>query len=65
MLEVAEHFTQVWAERSTTLTTLANRADLVLTGIAEQGLAANVRDYYGDSAGCAALLPSRSFASPR
>jgi UDP:flavonoid glycosyltransferase YjiC (YdhE family) len=47
MLEVAEHFTQVWAERSTTLTTLANGADLVLTGIAEQGLAANVADYYG------------------
>jgi vancomycin aglycone glucosyltransferase len=47
MLEVAEHFTQVWAERSTTLPTLANGADLVLTGIAEQGLAANVADYYG------------------
>ena len=41
MLGVAEHFTQVWAERSTTLTALANGADLMLTGIVEQGLAAN------------------------
>ncbi len=47
MLEVAEHFSQVWAERSTTLTALADGADLMLTGIAEQGLAANVADYYG------------------
>ncbi len=47
MLEVAEHFSQVWAERSTTLKALANGADLVLTGITEHGIAANVTDYYG------------------
>jgi vancomycin aglycone glucosyltransferase len=47
MLEVAEHFNQVWAERSTTLTALANGADLILTGISERGLAANVTEYYG------------------
>jgi UDP:flavonoid glycosyltransferase YjiC (YdhE family) len=46
MLGVAEHFSQVWAQRSTTLTTLANEADLILTGISEQGLAANVAEYY-------------------
>jgi UDP:flavonoid glycosyltransferase YjiC (YdhE family) len=47
MLGVAEHFSQVWAERSATLTALANGADLILTGIAEQGLSANVTEYYG------------------
>jgi vancomycin aglycone glucosyltransferase len=47
MFKVAEHFSQVWAVRSTTLTALANGADLILTDIAEQGLAANVADYYG------------------
>ncbi|MBV8294619.1 MAG: glycosyltransferase [Mycobacterium sp.] len=47
MLEVAEHFSAVWAERSTTLTALADGADLILTGITEQGLSANVAEYYG------------------
>jgi vancomycin aglycone glucosyltransferase len=47
MLGVAEHFSQVWAERSTTLTALAEGADLILAGIAEQGLVANVAEYYG------------------
>jgi UDP:flavonoid glycosyltransferase YjiC (YdhE family) len=47
MLKVAEHFSQVWAVRSTSLTALANGVDLILTDIAEQGLAGNVADYYG------------------
>jgi UDP:flavonoid glycosyltransferase YjiC (YdhE family) len=47
MLEVAEHFNQVWAQRSTTLAALADGADLILTGIAEQWLAANVAEYHG------------------
>jgi UDP:flavonoid glycosyltransferase YjiC (YdhE family) len=45
--EVTEHVTQVWAAKGTTLTELANGADLVLAGITEQGLAANVAEYYG------------------
>jgi vancomycin aglycone glucosyltransferase len=45
--EVTEHVTQVWAEKGTTLTELANGADLLLAGITEQGLAANVAEYYG------------------
>jgi vancomycin aglycone glucosyltransferase len=44
--EVTEHVTQVWAEKGTTLTELANGADLVLAGITEQGLAANVAEYH-------------------
>jgi UDP:flavonoid glycosyltransferase YjiC (YdhE family) len=47
VLEVTEHVTQVWAEKGTTLTELANGADLLLAGITEQGLAANVAEYYG------------------
>ena len=44
--EVMEYVTQVWAEMGTTLTALANGADLLLTGMFEQGLAANVAEYY-------------------
>ena len=45
--EVTEHVTQVWAEKGTTLTALAAGADLLVAGITEQGLAANVAEYYG------------------
>jgi vancomycin aglycone glucosyltransferase len=40
--EVTEHVTQVWAEKGTTLTELADGVDLLVAGITEQGLAANV-----------------------
>ena len=45
--EVVEHVSQVKAEKGATLTALANGADLVLAGFNEQGLAANVAEYYG------------------
>jgi vancomycin aglycone glucosyltransferase len=45
--EVTEHVSQVWAEKGATLTELANGADLLLAGITEQGLAANVAEYCG------------------
>jgi len=38
---------QRWAEMSTTLTSLANGADLLLTGMSYQELAANVAEYHG------------------
>jgi UDP:flavonoid glycosyltransferase YjiC (YdhE family) len=47
MAEVVGHVTQAWAEWGTTLTELANGADLLLTGKVEQGLGANVAEYYG------------------
>ena len=47
MTEVVGHVTQAWAEWGTTLTEVANGADLLLTGKVEQGLAANVAEYYG------------------
>src|ERR1700728_4746350 len=42
-----EYLSRAMAEWGTTLTALANGADLLLTGRIEQGLAANVAEYYG------------------
>lgn len=47
MHEVVEHITQIWTEKGTALTSLAGGADLILAGITEQGLVANVADYHG------------------
>ncbi|MGB9252604.1 MAG: glycosyltransferase [Mycobacterium sp.] len=38
---------RVWAEMSTVLTSLADGADLLMTGMVQQGLAANVAEYEG------------------
>ncbi|HUH68756.1 MAG TPA: glycosyltransferase [Mycobacterium sp.] len=45
--EIMWHLTQAWAQWDATLRVLADGADLVLTGRFEQGLAANVAEYYG------------------
>jgi UDP:flavonoid glycosyltransferase YjiC (YdhE family) len=42
-----EYLSRAMEEWGTTLTALANGADLLLTGRIEQGLAANVAEYYG------------------
>jgi UDP:flavonoid glycosyltransferase YjiC (YdhE family) len=47
MGDVVERVTGAWAEWGTTLTALADGADLLLTGKGEQGLAANLAEYYG------------------
>jgi UDP:flavonoid glycosyltransferase YjiC (YdhE family) len=44
--EATEHYTQVWAAKGAALTELADGADLLVAGITEQGLAANVADYH-------------------
>ena len=44
--EVWEPATQYWEEISTTLTSLANGADLLFTGVNFEGAAANVAEYY-------------------
>jgi UDP:flavonoid glycosyltransferase YjiC (YdhE family) len=41
-----KYLDQAWAEMGTTLTSLADGADLLLTGMFQQGLAANVAEYY-------------------
>ncbi len=44
--EIVDRVTQVWADKGTTLTSLAKGADLLLAGINEQRLAANVAEYW-------------------
>jgi UDP:flavonoid glycosyltransferase YjiC (YdhE family) len=45
--EGTEYITRGWAEMSATLTSLADGADLILTGQTYQGVPANVAEYYG------------------
>jgi vancomycin aglycone glucosyltransferase len=61
--EVVEHVTQVKVEKGATLTALANGADLILAGFNEQGLAANVAEYYGIPAVALHLFPERIWSS--
>jgi UDP:flavonoid glycosyltransferase YjiC (YdhE family) len=42
-----EYLNQTWAEMGTTLTSLADGADLLLTGLMQQGLAADVAEFHG------------------
>jgi len=42
-----ERVAHTWEEKGATLTALASGADLLVAGIAEQGLAANVAEYHG------------------
>ncbi len=45
--QIVERVTQVWAEKSTTLVSSADGADMLMAGMNEQRLAANVAEYYG------------------
>jgi vancomycin aglycone glucosyltransferase len=45
--EVIQHVTRVWAELGPTLMSLANGADLLMTGTSDQGIAAEVAEHYG------------------
>ena len=42
-----EYLSQVWADMGTTLASLTDGADLLLTGMIQQGLAVNVAEFYG------------------
>ena len=57
--EVMERLTQTWTEKSATLTPLANEADLLLAGINEQELAANVAEYQGIPLAALHFFPAR------
>jgi UDP:flavonoid glycosyltransferase YjiC (YdhE family) len=57
--EVIEHVTQAWAEKSTTLTALADGADLLLAGYNQQRLAANVAEYYGIPLAALHIFPTQ------
>jgi vancomycin aglycone glucosyltransferase len=45
--DIVEHVTQIWADKSAVLASLTDGADVLLTGMSEQRLAANVADYQG------------------
>jgi UDP:flavonoid glycosyltransferase YjiC (YdhE family) len=45
--QAADYVVQVWEDKTTTLKSVANGADLLLAGITEQRLAANIAEYYG------------------
>jgi vancomycin aglycone glucosyltransferase len=57
--EGIDYVTQVAAEKTATLVSLADGADLLLAGITEQGLAANVADYYGIPLAALHFFPTR------
>jgi len=57
--EVVEHVTRTWAEKGTTLMSLADGADLVLAGYNQQTLAANVAEYYGIPLAALHIFPTQ------
>jgi UDP:flavonoid glycosyltransferase YjiC (YdhE family) len=59
--EVIEHATRVWVEVGTALTAVADGADLLLAGMSEQGLVANVAEYYDIPLAALHLFPVRYF----
>jgi UDP:flavonoid glycosyltransferase YjiC (YdhE family) len=61
--EVIGHVSQVKMEKGATLTSLAEGADLVLAGFNEQGLAANVAEYYGIPMAALHFFPARIWSS--
>jgi vancomycin aglycone glucosyltransferase len=57
--EVAERVTQVWADKGTVLASLAAEADLLVTGMNEQRLAANIAEYHHIPLVALHFFPSR------
>jgi UDP:flavonoid glycosyltransferase YjiC (YdhE family) len=58
--EVREYITQGWAEMSATLTSLADDADLILTGTTYQEVAANVAECFGIPLAALHYFPARA-----
>jgi vancomycin aglycone glucosyltransferase len=63
LAEVIEHVNQVKTEKTATLMSLADGADLLVAGINEQGFAANVAEYYGIPLAALHLFPARIWSS--
>ncbi|MGC2653384.1 MAG: glycosyltransferase [Mycobacterium sp.] len=61
--EVIEHANRVCADKSATLTALAEGADLLVAGVAEQGIAANVAEFHGIPSAALHLFPARVWSS--
>ena len=63
MSQAADYVVQTWEDKSTTLKSVANGADLLLAGIAEQRLAANIAEYYGIPLGGLHFFPAEILES--
>lgn len=63
LAEVAERVTQARLDKSTTLTSLADGADLLVAGMNEQDLAANVAEYHGIPMAALHFFPARIWSS--
>jgi UDP:flavonoid glycosyltransferase YjiC (YdhE family) len=59
MREGMDELRQAWAEMATTLRSLADGVDVLVTGMVQQGLAANVAEYYGIPLAVLHFLPMR------
>jgi vancomycin aglycone glucosyltransferase len=57
--EVVERVTQVWVDKGTVLASLAAEADLLVTGMNEQRLAANIAEYHHIPLVALHFFPSR------
>ena len=57
--EVAERVTQVWVDKGTVLASLAAEADVLVTGMNEQRLAANIAEYHHIPLVALQFFPSR------
>jgi UDP:flavonoid glycosyltransferase YjiC (YdhE family) len=57
---VVEQVTQMWAEKTAVLESLADGADLLVAGINEQRLAANVAEFYGMPFAAVHFFPARA-----
>jgi UDP:flavonoid glycosyltransferase YjiC (YdhE family) len=58
-----EYVSQVWAEMAATLKELANGADLLLTAVTQEGLVANVAEYYDIPLAALHYFPKRALAN--
>ncbi len=63
--EVLDRVTRVKLDKGATLTSLAAGADLLLAGMNEQGLAANVAEYYGIPMAAVHFFPQQVWSSGR
>jgi vancomycin aglycone glucosyltransferase len=63
LTEAIEHISRVKADKTATLTTVAQGADLLVAGFNEQGLAANVAEYYGIPLAALHPFPTRILSS--
>lgn len=61
--QVVERVTQIWMEKSATLTSLVGGADLLVAHMNDQALAANVAEYHGIPLAALHVFPARIMPS--